>query len=72
MLRAVTVRRRYAAGSLRLHAIIAETSKLLKRQGCSAPQLRAYLRAAGFSIVVAGNAGIVTGGEAITLARLNP
>lgn len=55
-----------------VHAIIAETSKLLKRQGCSAPQLRAYLRAAGFSIVVAGNAGIVTGGEAITLARLNP
>lgn len=55
-----------------VHAIIAETSKLLKRQGCSAPQLRAYLRAAGFSIVVAGTAGIVTGGEAITLARLNP
>ena len=42
---------------------------MLKRQNCSAPQMRDFLRLAGFSIV---STAAVTGNEAVTVARLNP
>lgn len=55
-----------------VQSIIAETSKMLRRQNCSANQMRAFLRNFGFSIVATGASGIFTGNEATTVARVNP
>ena len=54
-----------------IQRIVAETSKMLRRQNCSAEQMRKFLRAIGYSIVTTGASGVVTGNEAATVARMN-
>ena len=54
-----------------VRTVMAETSKLLRRQKCSAAGLRQLLRLAGFSIVTTGAEGVTTGSEVVTVARVN-